>query len=154
MSATCTRAVCRLALGLALLVLAGCAHLVVLHDPLDASEHNDLGVVYERSGQTALAEHEYRHALRLRPRQSRTWVNLGNLHASQGRWPAAERAYRRALRDSSTDTDAMNNLAIALVREGRLHEEAHAWALRAVTAGGAHDSLYRSTLAEVDRTTR
>ena len=47
-----------LRLGLAVAsagLLAGCAHLVVLHDPLTASEHNDLGVVYESSGQHALA---------------------------------------------------------------------------------------------------
>jgi Flp pilus assembly protein TadD len=111
-------------------------------------------VAYERTGQRALAEKEYRHSLHLRPHQSRTRVNLGNIQASQERWPAAERAYRRALRDSASDTDAMNNLAIAILRQGRRHDEARLWAERAVAAGGANDSLYRSTLTEIERAER
>ncbi len=151
MTTTGMRVVCGLAGAFLCLSLTSCAHLVVLHDPLDASEHNDLGVAYERTGQSALAEKEYRRSLRLQPHQSRTRVNLGNIQASQERWSAAERTYRRALRDSASDADAMNNLAIALLRQRRLHAEARAWAQRAVAAGGAHDSLYRSTLAEVER---
>lgn len=130
--------------------LAGCAHLVVLHDPLTASEHNDLGVAYESSGQSGLAAKEYRKALRLDPRQVRARVNLGNLEAAAGRWGRAEGCYRRALSDSPTDQDAMNNLAVALLRQGRRLEEARALAERAVAAGGERESVYRATLAEVD----
>ena len=129
--------------------LTGCAHLVVLHDPLTASEHNDLGVAYESSGQLDLAAREYRRALRLDSHQARTRVNLGNIEAARGRWRSAESCYRRALRDSSTDYDAMNNLAIALLRQGRRLDEARALAERALAAGGERDSVYRATLAEV-----
>lgn len=135
----------------ALIALAGCAHFVVLRDPLTASEHNDLGVAYESGGQTSLAAKEYRKSLRLDPHQSRVWVNLGNTQAAAGRWRDAETSYRRALRDSSTDFDAMNNLAIALLRQDRNRAEARAFAERAVAAGGERDSLYRATLAEVIR---
>lgn len=131
-------------------VLAGCAHLVVLHDPLTASEHNDLGVAYESSGQLDLAAREYRKALRLDSHQARARVNLGNVEAATGRWASAEECYRRALSDSSTDYDAMNNLAVALLRQGRRLEEARALAGRAVAAGGERDSVYRATLAEVE----
>jgi Flp pilus assembly protein TadD len=135
----------------AVVALGGCAHLVVLHDPLTADEHNDLGVAYETAGQTGLAAKEYRKALRLESRQSRTWVNLGNVEAAEGRWRAAERSYRRALRDSSANCDAMNNLAVALLRQGRHQDEARALAERATSAGGERDSVYRATLAEVNR---
>ena len=139
-----------IALTLAVVIaLAGCAHLVVLRDPLTASEHNDLGVAYESSGQLDLAAGEYRRALRLDSHQARARVNLGNIEAANGRWSSAEGCYRRALRDSSTDYDAMNNLAVALLKQGRRLDEARALAERAVAAGGERDSVYRATLAEV-----
>jgi len=130
------------------IALQGCAHLVVLRDPLSASEHNDLGVAYEAGGQTQLAAKQYRQSLRLDSHQSRTWVNLGNVQAADGLWSDAEKSYRRALRDSSSDPDAMNNLAVALLRQGRHLEEARGWSERAIAVGGARDSIYRATLAE------
>jgi Flp pilus assembly protein TadD len=142
-----------LRIALALLAagaLSGCAHFVVLHDPLTASEHNDLGVAYESSGQLDLAAREYRKALRLDPHEAGARVNLGNVEAASGRWGSAEQCYRRALRDAPADYDAMNNLAVALLRQGRRLDEARALAERAVAAGTARDSIYRATLAEVD----
>ncbi len=133
----------------ALVSFAGCSHLVVLHDPLTATEHNDLGVVYESTGRLDLAAKEYRKALKLDSKFSRARVNLGNIEAARGKWPKAESHYRRALRDSTTDYDAMNNLAVALLRQGRKLNEALSLAERAVSAGGEKDSLYRSTLEEV-----
>mgnify|MGYP001619948243 CR=1 FL=1 len=140
----------RIGLALALVTaLVGCAHLVLLHDSLTALEHNDLGVAYESNGQLDLAAKQYRRALKLESRLSRARVNLGNIEASRGRWSRAEQLYRRALRDSTTDLDAMNNLAIALLRQRRRLDEALALAEHAVAAGGARDSIYRATLAEV-----
>jgi Flp pilus assembly protein TadD len=142
-------------LAVAALALAGvvsltsCAHLVVLHDPLTAGEHNNLGVAYESTGQLDLAASEYRHALRLDPHRAEARVNLGNVEAARGRWRSAEKCYRRALADSSTNLDAMNNLAIALLRQDRRLDEARTLAERAVAAGSGRDSIYRATLAEV-----
>jgi Flp pilus assembly protein TadD len=133
------------------IALGGCAHMVVLHDPLTASEHNDLGVAYESAGHADLAAREYRKALRIESHRSQTWVNLGNTEAAGGRWHVAEKCYRHALRDSSTDADAMNNLAVALLRQGRHRDEARVMAERAAGVGGERDSIYRATLAEVDR---
>lgn len=135
----------------AVIALGGCAHLVVLHDPLTASEHNDLGVAYESSQQLSLAAREYRKSLRLDSRVSRAWVNLGNVEAAQGRWHAAERSYRRALRVSPSDADAMNNLAVALIQLKGDRGEARSLAERAVAVGGERDSVYRATLDEVNQ---
>jgi len=133
----------------AMLCLGACSHLVVLHDPLTAPEHNDLGLSYERGGEPRLARNEYRHALRIDRHFVTARVNLGNLEAARGRWRSAEKQYRRALRDSA-DADAMNNLAVALLRQRR-NGEATEWAERAVHAGGPRDSTYRATLEEAQR---
>ena len=138
-----------LALALLAMTLAGCSHIVVLNDPLTAAEHNDLGVAYESAGKPGLATRQYRAALRLDPGFVRARVNLGNLEAGAGRWSRAEDCYRRALRESPADADALNNLAVALVRQRRSLAEAESLATRALKAGGGRDSLYRATLAEV-----
>ncbi len=139
----------RAAFLLLLAAAAGCSHLVVLHDPLTAAEHNDLGVAYESSGKPELARREYRAALHKQRGWVRARVNLGNLEAAAGRWPEAERCYRRALRDGPGDPDALNNLAVALLRRGGSLIEAESLAARAVRGSGDRDSIYRATLAEV-----
>ena len=131
------------------LAASGCSHLVVLHDPLTAAEHNDLGVAYERSGQITLARREYHRALRRDPALVRARINLGNLAAARGDWPHAEHEYRRALAYAPAEPDALNNLAWTLLRRGRRLDEAERLATRAVEAGGVRDSIYRTTLAEV-----
>ena len=128
--------------------LSGCSHLVVLHDPLTAAEHNDLGVAYEARQQTELAEREYQSALRKDPHFTTARINLGNVAAQQQRWKQAERCYRTALRERPADADAMNNLAVVLLRQKKSLEEAESLASRAVAADQA-DSSYRATLEEV-----
>jgi Tfp pilus assembly protein PilF len=140
-----------LAGGLTLAMLdaaSGCAHFVILNDPLSAAEHNDLGVAYETRGETDLARAQYQAALKRDPSMVRARVNLGNVEAARGEWGHAEKCYRRALADSANDADALNNLATALLRQSRHPEEAVSLAERAVAIGGERDSLYRSTLNE------
>ena len=149
--ASAARGAPRRALALAILAIAaaGCSRFVILNDPLTAAEHNDLGVAYEADGKPDLAKREYRAALKRDPRLVRARVNLGNLEAAAGRWPAAEDCYRRALRDAPDDADALNNLAVALLRQSRSLAEAESLATRAIASGGGRDSIYRATLAEV-----
>lgn len=142
------RAALAVTLALPALMAMGCAHLVVLNDPLSATEHNDLGVAYEGKGETDLARAQYQAALRKDPGLERARVNLGNTEAARGRWSSAERCYRRALEDSADDADALNNLAVALLRQSRHPDEAVDLAGRAVALGGARDSIYRATFAE------
>ena len=130
-------------------VALGCSRIVVLHDPLSAPEHNDLGVAYEAEGRLDLAAREYRRALKRDSRFGRARLNLGNVEAAAGRWARAEREYRRALLDLPEDPDPPNNLAVALLRRGRALGEAETLATRAVALARGRDSLYRATLAEV-----
>src|SRR5258705_3658362 len=146
MAAGARRIVASLAVT-ALAGLCGCSRFVILNDALTAPEHNDLGVAYERQGNLELAGREYRRALRRDAHFTRARVNLGNLSAATGRWKEAERTYRRALVGSPADADALNNLAIALLRQRRRLDEAEALALRAIAAAGAADSIPRATLS-------
>jgi Tfp pilus assembly protein PilF len=136
------------ALAVAVMCASGCAHFVILNDPLSAAEHNDLGVSYESRGENDLARQQYQAALHKDPSLVRARVNLGNTEAARGQWARAEHCYRRALADSANDADALNNLAIALLRQSRNTSEARALAERAVAIGGARDSIYQATLAE------
>ncbi len=90
--------------------------LVVLNDPLDAREHNDLGVSYEKRGEYDLAEREYKRAAKLDEEWAKPLVNLGNVYAAQERWDKAREAYLEGLDRQPENTLAMNNLAWALVK--------------------------------------
>lgn len=138
-----------MAAAVSLLVLCGCGHLVILHDPLGAPEHNDLGVAYERAGRSEAAAREYRRALRTDSRFARARVNLGNLAAGAGRLAEAERCYRRALADAPGDADARNNLAYVVARRGGDLDEAEWLARSAVALGAPDDTTYQATLREV-----
>jgi Flp pilus assembly protein TadD len=142
---------CRASLAplLAAVAVIGCSRIVVLHDPLTAPEHNDLGVAYESQGRLDLAAREYRRALKLDPRYGRARLNLGNVEAAAGRWQRAAREYRRALLDLPGDPDPANNLAVALLRTWGPLGEAESLAMRAIRLSSGRDSLYRATLAEV-----
>lgn len=93
--------------------------IVVLQDPLSASEHNELGVIYERSGKPDLARQEYLKAARKDASWPVPLFNLGNLAYGQGDPDRAEHFYRRCLALDGTDADAMNNLAHVLHELGR-----------------------------------
>lgn len=144
----------RRALAIAMLVALGagggaCSRFVILHDPLSAEEHNDLGVAYQAAGEPDLARRAYRRALAKKPDLVVARVNLGNLEAAAERWSAAERSYRRALRDAPDDPHALNNLAWVLYRRGGNLDEAERLARRALTTAGASDTTFSNTLEAI-----
>ncbi len=93
--------------------------IIILKDPLTATEHNDLGVVYEQKGMLDLAEKEYFKALEKENDWWLPYFNLGNLFYKKGDLMIAEIYYRRALDYDSTNTDIMNNLANLLHERSR-----------------------------------
>lgn len=136
-------------LAIALLLLGGCAlpRVIVLNDPLDARQHNDLGVAYEQRKEYDLALREYDRAAELDNGWGRPLINRGNVFAARGDWQQAEKSYRQALRREPADGEAMNNLAWALLQRGDT-EQALAWAQRAVAAL-PKDPACRDTLAGI-----
>ena len=124
-----------------------CAPPEAVRWPLDADGHNDLGLLFERKGDTEKAAEHYRHAIRLDPKKPVYHLNLGNLHA--GRRPQqAGSAYREAIRLKPNFADAHNNLAHVLLRQGQI-DEALRHALRAVAIGTPHAAHYHDTLGRV-----
>ncbi len=134
------------------LFLAGCSlpRVIVLNDPLDAREHNDLGVAYEASGETDLALREYRKAAELDKQWDRPLLNQGNVLAGQQAWVEAAASYRAALDRNPLNGEAMNNLAWVLLQQGD-SEEARLWAAKAVEAE-PDNPAFRDTQTKIEET--
>lgn len=102
------------------LFLGGCSlpRLIVLNDPLDARQHNDLGVAYQQRGELDLALREYQRAAELDADWARPLINRGNVLAANQDWNGAAKSYRQALRREPGNAEAMNNLAWVLLQAG------------------------------------
>lgn len=101
---------------------AGCAHLpkiIVLEDPLSATEHVALGVSYEHNGELALAAREYERALAKDKACFQARVNLGNVRLAEKRFDRAREAYLAALALRPGDPEATNNLCWAAILSGK-----------------------------------
>ena len=96
--------------------------IIVLEDTLTAEEHNDLGVIYEKKGLTDLAEKEYLKASGKREEWMVPYFNLGNLCYKSGDYSRSEGFFRKALERAPGNPDVMNNLANALLMQGRIDE--------------------------------
>jgi len=81
--------------------------LVVIHDPLTAQEHLELGMAYERRGEFEAALKEYSTASKKFPVAH---LYIGNVYFQQQEFGEAESAYRRAI-ETADDPRAYNNLA-------------------------------------------
>ncbi|MCK4536493.1 MAG: tetratricopeptide repeat protein [Desulfuromonadales bacterium] len=103
-------------------ILAGCSlpRIIILNDPLDAQQHNDLGASYEQRDEYDLAIREYRRAAELDDAWVLPLINLGNVYARQNDWSLAIAAYEDALAIDPVSTSAMNNLAWVLVKNDEI----------------------------------
>jgi Tfp pilus assembly protein PilF len=112
---------------LVLLFLGGCSRIpkiIILEDPLSASEHVDLGVSYERRGELDLALREYEKAHRKDKNFYRARVNLGNVFLAKKEYGKAREEYLRALDLRPGDAGATNNLGWLAILSGEKIEEA------------------------------
>lgn len=140
---------CSLGLIFFLLLLCQSCRLpriIVLHDPLTAEEHNDLGVACERKGDLSLAEKEYKSALKLRKNFFEAQNNLGNVYARTGRINEAKEAYETAIKLDPQRPDPYNNLADLYLESDRNPDEAARLAEEAVKVAKAGRYIYLTTL--------
>jgi len=134
--------------ALLLTSVLSCSHIVILHDPLSAEEHNDLGVAYEQKGELDAAIREYSAALRKRRDFPTVRVNLGNVYFRKKDHSKAEKLYAGVLQADSANTDAGNNLAMLYLETGKHLDQALRLAERCVRLA-SQNARYHDTLGLV-----
>lgn len=82
--------------------------------PLPPDAHFDLGLAYQRIGQTEQAISEYQEALKLEPAMVKAYTNLGNLYARKGLIDQAIETYKTGLKIEPSNPLLLGNLRIIL----------------------------------------
>ncbi len=139
-------------LALVSLMASSCAipKIIVLHDPLSPEEHINLGLAYEKKGETKGAIREYTQAAKELPA---AYVYLGNICYSIGAYAESEGYYRKAIKKKPDLADAYNNLAWLLYTRGGDLGEALALARKAVELNPS-DPRYADTVNRIDEATQ
>ncbi len=71
---------------------------------------------------SALAEAEYKAAVKINPYDALSWRQLGGIMTAKGDFKAAEEDYRKALALQPNDTEAKTGLAIVLISTNRTED--------------------------------
>src|SRR4051812_37189209 len=82
----------------------------------------DAAMDHSRAGDHVSAERICRQVLQMNPSDARAWCHLGTCCLIQNRLDEAAKAYEQAVRFQPQFPEALNNLAAALTRLGRLDE--------------------------------
>jgi Tfp pilus assembly protein PilF len=138
-----------LPLLLLLLPAGGCSRIpriIVLEDPLNAAEHVELGVAYERKGELDLARREYERALQKDRKFYRARLNLGNIFLAKKEYGKAREEYLLALELRPGDAEATNNLSWAAIFSGEGIDEALARMESVVTGPDGRRAALLDTL--------
>ena len=122
---------------------------VVLHDPLSAEEHTDLGVTYEKGGQYDLAIEEYNRALEKDRNYTKALFNLGNVYYHKGEYRKAERYYKKALKRDPTNGNLYNNLSWVYISQSKRLNEAELLIKQAIILSPDQRVYYLDTLGTI-----
>jgi len=76
-------------------------------DPGLSAAHSGIAVLYESLGETAKADHHFRRAVSLNPKDSRAHNNYGAFLCGNNRWPEAEKHFLLAANDPLYDAPHM-----------------------------------------------
>ncbi len=134
-----------------MLLMAGCSlpRIIVLHDPLTADEHDNLGRVYESKGEMGLAADQYRQALEKDKKHLPSLLLLGDLSYRVKDYPGAESAYTKAIDLDPKNGDVHNNLAWVYIQTGQHLDKAKELVTQALTLNPDHRPYYLDTLGVV-----
>lgn len=131
-----------------LLLVTSCASLpriIVFNDPLTPQEHINLGLAYQKDGETDHATAEFKTAAKKFPD---AYVYLGNLYFENNDMEKAEKYYRKAIAEKAGLGDAYNNLAWLYFTKNENLEEAKSLAQKAV-AINPDNPTYKDTLNKI-----
>lgn len=133
------------------LSFSGCSlpKIIILHDPLTAVEHDNLGRIYESQGDLALAAGQYRLALQQDRKHVPSLLLLGDISYRLKDYSSAESAYTKALKLAPDNGDVRNNLAWAYIQQGRKLNKAKELITQALTLNTDHRPYYLDTLGVV-----
>lgn len=111
-------------------VISGCSlpGIVMFNDPLTPEEHMNLGVSYEKQGETDAALREYETASRELPL---AYLYIGNAYFQKNDLKQAEKAYKKAI-EKTDDPRAYNNLAWLYYSSDQKLDQAEVLARKAV----------------------
>jgi tetratricopeptide (TPR) repeat protein len=121
-------------------VISGCSlpGIIIPRDPLTPEEHLNLGVTYERQGETDAALREYETASRELPL---AYLYMGNAFFQKNDLKQAEKAYKKAIAKTA-DPRAYNNLAWLYYSSNQKLDQAEVLARKAVELSpGSQDFL-------------
>lgn len=105
---------------------------------------------FEKKGQLELARISYQAAIDRWPGQLIALMGLANISYLSGSLEDAEYFYQKAIGIQQTYAPAHNNLAMVLMKQGRL-TRAQEHARKAVELGGSHTKSYQETLTEINQ---
>jgi len=92
----------------------------ISQDPSYQAAHTSIAVLYERLGETKLAEKHYRKAYKLDPRDALTLNNYGQFLCHHGRYDEADRMFNTALKDPlyRHPETVLTNAGLCAARQG------------------------------------
>ena len=93
---------------------------VVEADPNNSYAHYNLGLAYEKTGNTMQARQSYLAAITADKGFSPPYVNLAGMDMRDGKFKAAEAHYRNGIRNDNDNMDLWTGLVSALRSQGRL----------------------------------
>jgi tetratricopeptide (TPR) repeat protein len=128
------------------LLNCSCSHFIILHDPLTAEEHNDLGVAYWSENKLQAAEREFKKAIAKDKYYWLAYYNLGTILLEKNNITKSKEFLYKSITYNPEFADAYNNLAIAELKSKNKTRALYFIQL-ALRYGKEHRYKYLDTLA-------
>ncbi|GAB6077609.1 tetratricopeptide repeat protein [Hydrogenobaculum acidophilum] len=130
------------------MMLSSCSYIVIVHDPLSAKEHVELGYTYEKQKDYKDAIYQYKMAIKKDSNYDLAYFNLGNVFFKEKKYDDAIKCYKKAIKINPKNTDALNNLAYTYYKLGDF-KKAKFYILKALKLK-PDNKAYQSTLEEIN----